>query len=126
MCRLSGRHGRYSISTPSFGQHRKNVRCKIDLRLYRPHTGKKVWTHAAPTLAPDSRHIVAFLLSSTTSRAADSLLSSVRVSKWVLGGLIAAWLGGGFFQGSTPHVQGGKRACRGLTSGSNCSKNCGP
>jgi hypothetical protein len=64
----------YFISARSFGQHGKNVRCKVDLHPYHPHTDRNVWTHATPTLAPDSRHIVAFLLSSTTSRAADSLL----------------------------------------------------
>jgi len=33
---------------------------------------RKVWTRRRATLAPDSRHIVAFHSSSTTSRAADS------------------------------------------------------
>src|ERR1700731_4840704 len=91
----------HCISTHSFGQHGKSVRRKVDLRPYHPHTDRNVWTHAKATLAPDSRHIVAFLLSSTTSRAADSLLSSVRMSKCVLGGFSAAWPGGGFFQRST-------------------------
>src|SRR5436190_17165154 len=33
---------------------------------------RKVWTRRRATLAPDSRHIVAFQSSSTTSRTADS------------------------------------------------------
>src|SRR5579863_900604 len=44
------------------------------LSPYRPHRGRKMWTPAGRTLAPDSDHIVAFDLSSTTSRAADSFL----------------------------------------------------
>jgi hypothetical protein len=64
----------YFISAPAFGQHGKNVRCNDDLHPYHPHTDRNVWTHAMATLAPDSRHIVAFLLSRTTSRAADGLL----------------------------------------------------
>src|SRR5262249_40976077 len=38
-----------------------------------------VWTRVVRTLAPDSRHIVAFSLSSTTSRAADGQLKRLVV-----------------------------------------------
>src|SRR6202051_4105462 len=76
----------YSISAPSFGQHGKIRPAVRFTPPYHPHKDRNVWTRAVPTLAPDSRHIVAFLLSSTTSRAADSLLSSVRVSRCALGG----------------------------------------
>ena len=43
------------------------------------HAGKcrNMWTRASRTLAPESRHIVAFMLSGTTSRAADCSLSSI-------------------------------------------------
>jgi hypothetical protein len=37
-----------------------------------PHGARNMWTYRKLTLAPDSGHIVAFCLSSTTSRAADS------------------------------------------------------
>ena len=43
---------------------------------------------ACVTLAPESRHIVAFFLSSTTYRAADSHLESLLV-EYGLGGLVS-------------------------------------
>src|SRR4029077_11260867 len=85
---------------------------------------RNVWTLAAATLAPDSRHIVAFSLSSTTYRAADSLLKRsgecVRVG-WLLA--LPGWVGDS--TKASPHVEE-ETACRGLTSGSNCSKSSGP
>jgi hypothetical protein len=87
MCRLSGRHDSYFIGPPVFGQQRTSqTKPRRGLGSFSTvHSGKEHVEAALTTLAPDSRHIVAFSLSSTTSRAADSSLKR-RVLACVLGG----------------------------------------
>src|ERR1700735_1622401 len=77
MCRLSGRHDAYFRFTHRPVNTRKGGP-PITLRPPHPHAGNNMWTREAGTLAPDSPDIVAFSLSSTTYRAADSQL----IKRW--------------------------------------------
>ncbi len=86
MCRLSGRHGHIFYFGAPHCQHRIISRSGLVLYPYHPHISRNVWKWLVRTLAPESRHIVAFFLSSTTYRAADSHLKSLLV-EYGLGGL---------------------------------------
>jgi hypothetical protein len=41
-------------------QHGKKMRARVILLAHLPHWGRNMWTRKVATLAPDSRHIVAF------------------------------------------------------------------
>src|SRR5215472_5734064 len=68
------------------------------------HSGKEHVEAALTTLAPDSRHIVAFYLSSTTSRAADSSLKRrVLALRWAAATrFLARW---GILPRLCPHLE---------------------
>ena len=88
MCRLSGRHGagillrrRSAVNTtgaPGWRLARAGAATarQADKCGCRARQWMNMWTQVPRTLAPDSRHIVAFRSSDTTSRAADSSLST--------------------------------------------------
>src|SRR5580704_19224407 len=80
MCRLSGRHDLSIL----FARRRpvNSLAQRANSRLVHAlvHIGQEYVDAYGPTLAPDSRHIVVFCLSSTTSRAADS--SSKALVAW--------------------------------------------
>src|SRR5215813_4704573 len=85
--------------------HRRNLvkRCgRLPLRAW------KMWTRGSATLAPDSRHIVAFRSSHTTFRATDQSPSKSSVGSTRRANLIVAQTGRGILRGPLH-----RDACRG-------------
>ena len=72
MCRLSGRHDVHILLARGRPVNSLASRAIGGFVHALVHIGQEYVDAHGPTLAPDSRHIVVFCLSSTTSRAADS------------------------------------------------------
>src|SRR5580704_17553043 len=126
MCRLSGRHGLalyfYALIRSTREKCAPQGRFTPISSTQRQECVDACRTDSCARLPP---YCSIFIVKYDISCGGQS--SKQRSGEYVSVGRLLALPGSvGYSSRLYPHVQGGKRACRGLTSGSNCSRNCGP